>query len=497
MYRTRKILILASAIGLMAMPAMAGVIVLPANEITFNPPLDTLNPAHSGYWWNPEFVFQDDTLSAVDTVIQFRYDTLGIGFADPGDHPAWVITGVSLSAVHRAHYWKTKARFIPYMHGAPMINVEDTLLAWPPFKFGATEMTNTVGITQLDTALADSAWDWDDIAGLSVKYEPRTPNVVYYINHLYVTVSYVDTAAPDTGHYFEFETFASPQLLGVPFQIVISARSLAGNLLAGFCDSVGLSDLTGTISPTACQFDGGICSLSVTISDETASNTITVSDGDTTGVSNAFAVVNPGVHHFEFGEIASPQTAGAPFQVSIAACDFFGDTVDAFSQPADIWDLTGAMTPAPTITFSGGLWSGEATINSVIAWDVITCGYDDGTKALFTGSSNGFEIRGQMGTAGEPVQPPAQIKSFNARINPNPVRGRAEIELQLPSEGRVEVSVFNILGQKVMSRDFGDLPAGIRSLPWQFEKNLNPGVYFFTITMDGGNRLVRKVSAVR
>jgi hypothetical protein len=61
MYRTRKILILASAIGLMAMPAMAGVIVLPANEITFNPPLDTLNPAHSGYWWNPEFVFQDDT----------------------------------------------------------------------------------------------------------------------------------------------------------------------------------------------------------------------------------------------------------------------------------------------------------------------------------------------------------------------------------------------------------------------------------------------------
>jgi hypothetical protein len=48
-----------------------------------------------------------------------------------------------------------------------------------------------------------------------------------------------------------------------------------------------------------------------------------------------------------------------------------------------------------------------------------------------------------------------------------------------------------------MSRDFGDLPAGIRSVSWQFEKNLNPGVYFFTIMMDGGNRLVRKVSAVR
>jgi hypothetical protein len=208
-------------------------------------------------------------------------------------------------------------------------------------------------------------------------------------------------------------------------------------------------------------------------------------------------VVNPGLHHFEFGEIASPQTAGAPFQVTIAACDFFGDTVDAFSQPAGIWDLTGAMTPAPSITFSGGLWSGEATINSVIAWDVITCGYDDGTKALFTGSSNGFEIRGQMGASGEPVLPVPAVRTFNARVSPNPVRGRAEIELQLPREGRVEVSVFNILGQKVMSRDIGSLPAGIRSLPWQFEKNLNPGVYFFTITMDGGNRLVRKASAVR
>ncbi|MCU0606609.1 MAG: T9SS type A sorting domain-containing protein [Candidatus Edwardsbacteria bacterium] len=480
------------AVALTAAGAGAGVLVLPANEITFNPALDTLNPSSSGYWWNPENVFVDDSSFAVDTVIQFRYDSLGVGFADPGPHPTWVITNVSLSAKHRAHYWKARARLIPYVDMVPLIDEADTLLDWPPFKFGSTEMINTVEITQLDTALADSTWDWDDIAGLSLKYEPRTSNTVYYINHLYATVTYVDTATADTGHCFEFEPIGDPQLLGVPFPVVIRARDLLGNLLTSYGDSVSISDLTGTISPTIGWFSGGVCSLAVTISGESAGTAITVSDGDTSGVSNTFAVVNPGLHHFEFGDIGSPQMQGVAFPASVVACDYFGDTIDAFNEPVDIWDLTGSVDT--TVAFAGGMYTGDVSVDSVVAWDVLTCGYTAG--AFYTGSSAGFEVVPYSGVAGGQV-PAAAPRTFSARLRPNPVRDRATIELQLPGAGIVAATVYNILGQPVQRVDFGRRTAGWYGLPWQIDAGLPAGIYLLTVDVDGARMATRKLLVVR
>jgi hypothetical protein len=497
MNRTCKTFILASAIGMMAVPAMAGVMVLPANEITFNPPLDTLNPTHSGYWWSPENVFEDDSLFAVDTVIQFRYDSLGVGFTDPGSHPDWVITNVSISAKHRAHYWKTRARFIPYVGGVPLFDENDTLLVWPPVKFGSTEMTNTVEITQLDTALADSAWGWDDIAALSLKYEPRSPNVVYYINHLYATITYVDTATADTGHYFSFDPISDPQLLGISFPIKIYARDIGGAVITTYNDSTYISDLTGTITPNVVHFSAGVCSTMVTITDICTGDYITVNDGDTSSASGSFNVIDPGLHHFEFEEIASPQTAGTPFQVSIAACAFYGDTVDTFTGAADLRDETGTMTPDSTGAFAGGVWTGSVTVDSVVVWDVITCDFDDGTKAVYTGASNGFEVQHQSGATGGPSVPQLAAGVFGARISPNPARTRTELALQLPREGRVTARLYNLLGQEVVSRDFGVLPAGASAVSWHLGSGLKTGVYFVSVSLDNNQRLVRRLSVVR
>ncbi len=487
-----------AAIGLLSMPAWAGVLVLPANEITFNPPLDTLNPNHSGYWWNPENVFEDDSLFAVDTVIQFRYDSLGVGFTDPGTHPTWVITNVSISAKHRAHYWKTRARFIPYVGGVPLFDENDPLLVWPPVKFGSTEMTNAVEITQLDTALVDSSWDWDDVAALSLKYEPRSPNVVYYINHLYATVTYVDTAAADTGHYFTFDPISDPQLLGVAFPIKIYARDMMGAVIASYNDSTYLSDLTGTITPNVVHFSAGVCSTMVTISDICTGDYIMVNDGDTSSISGSFDVIDPGLHHFEFGEISSPQTTGSPFQISIVACAFYGDTVDTFTGAVDLWDETGTMSPDSTGAFSAGVWTGFVTVDSVVAWDVIYCGYDDGAKAVYTGASNGFEVQDSaLGVAGEPSVPQPAAGKFGFRISPNPARARADLSLQLPRQGRVTARLYNLLGQEVMSRDFGVLPAGASAVSWNLGGGLNTGVYFVSVSLDNSQRLVRRVSVVR
>jgi hypothetical protein len=271
---------------------------------------------------------------------------------------------------------------------------------------------------------------------------------------------------------------------------------MGGNLLTGYNQDAILTDLTGTVMPNLVTFSGGQCNAMVTISDVTAATAITVNDGDTTATSNSFEVIDPGLHHFEFGAIASSQTQNTAFPVGIAACGFFGDTVTTFAGAVGLWDLTGTLSPDSSGQFVDGVWTGPLTVGSVTAWDTIFCSYTE-ARGTFTGASNGFEVLPQSGTAGGPGSPAVTVRSFNARISPNPVHGRAELELQLPREGRVTASVFNILGQEVVSRDFGTVPAGIRSLPWRFERILNPGVYFITISLDGKERVVRKVSAVQ
>lgn len=91
----------------------------------------------------------------------------------------------------------------------------------------------------------------------------------------------------------------------------------------------------------------------------------------------------------------------------------------------------------------------------------------------------------------------AKVKYFDARISPNPLQGRANIDLQLPQDGRVGISAFNLLGQQVMFRDLGWFKAGRARIAWPFGENLKPGVYFLAVTLNENNRIVRKVLAVQ
>lgn len=482
MRKYRTLLFCLSVAMLMATSSMAGVILLPADGVVVN----------NTKWHGIPNVYADDGLYAVDTMnSNWGQHKFRVSLADPDPSVTQntVITSVVLYVKARTHYNKSTESICPFFGGQAGVYSA-------PIKLGTLEITNSYNVTAQETLLADDHWDWDDILGLAVEYAPRKQGVVYYVNYIYALVTYHDTLQTPEGHWFEFDPIASPETLAVPFPITITARDLGGNVLAGYNESAQLSDLTGTVMPNMVDFSAGVCQIPVTIYDISAANALTVSDGDTFGVSNAFEVLNPGLHHFEFAPIASPQTQNAPFVIGMAACDFFGDTVSSFTGQAGLWDLTGTLAPASTGSFASGVWSGPVTVASAIGLDSIFCGYNS-VRGYFTGASNGFEVQAQTGTAGGPGQTPAPVKVFNARISPNPVRGRADIELQMPREGWVKASVFNILGQEVMSRDLGVVPAGIKTMPWQFEKSLRPGVYFFTISLDGNAMVVRKVSAVR
>lgn len=462
---------------------MAGVLLLSADGVLNN----------TGNWFNPQNVFLDDGLYALDTLWPGDKDTLRVSLSDPVPPPNCRITKVVLYVNCRTHYPKAKAVLFPYFNN---------LLgpASPPFNIGTTEVTRSYDITSLKTLLPDTIWDWDDITSLSVTFFPKTSRVVYFVDYIYAIVAYQDTLNILPVDRFAFSSITSPQLLGIPFPVTIEAVDALGQRVQEYNDNATLSDSTNSVIPPAVQFSNGVAAVELTITETTGGGfppftAITARDGIITGTSNGFRVINPGLHHFEFGTIPSPQTAGVPFNLKIAACDFFGDTITSFAGKVDLWDKTSQLSLDSSGNFQSGKWSGPLAVGASIPWDTIFCSYTS-SQGTFTGASNGFEVLAQMGTGGDPALPAPAIKIFNARVSPNPVRGQAEIELQLPRQGRVTASVFNILGQEVMSRDFGDLPSGARTVSWRFEKSLKPGVYFFAISLDLGNRLVRKVSAV-
>jgi hypothetical protein len=87
---------------------------------------------------------------------------------------------------------------------------------------------------------------------------------------------------------------------------------------------------------------------------------------------------------------------------------------------------------------------------------------------------------------------------------PNPSRGYASINYQIPSGGRVELSVYNVLGQRIRTLVSGYRPAGIYSEKWTGINDQGAtvanGIYMYRLNLHSelGNRTaVRKLVLVR
>jgi hypothetical protein len=75
-------------------------------------------------------------------------------------------------------------------------------------------------------------------------------------------------------------------------------------------------------------------------------------------------------------------------------------------------------------------------------------------------------------------------------IYPNPAKGEVTLYFSLNYSRTVKLSVTNLLGQALRSKDFGMLPAGDHSLRYDVS-SLSRGIYFFNVS-DDNNRTVRK-----
>jgi len=81
--------------------------------------------------------------------------------------------------------------------------------------------------------------------------------------------------------------------------------------------------------------------------------------------------------------------------------------------------------------------------------------------------------------------------AVSMNIYPNPSNDYTYIDLNLTKTSNVTVTVTNMVGQQMISKDFGKLASGNRNLAIAVSQ-LNPGVYFFTIQA-GNERITKKI----
>jgi hypothetical protein len=102
------------------------------------------------------------------------------------------------------------------------------------------------------------------------------------------------------------------------------------------------------------------------------------------------------------------------------------------------------------------------------------------------------------GVSGGPSTPLGNPTAFSLGAAwPNPVRHATSIRFGLPKETKVELGMYNMVGQKVATLASGVLPAGHHTVSWdgrsQSGQKVSGGVYFYRLTTPdytGTKRLV-------
>ncbi|MDZ4723369.1 MAG: FlgD immunoglobulin-like domain containing protein [candidate division Zixibacteria bacterium] len=99
------------------------------------------------------------------------------------------------------------------------------------------------------------------------------------------------------------------------------------------------------------------------------------------------------------------------------------------------------------------------------------------------------------------ITPDGMPKEFSLNQNyPNPFNPSTQIAFALPTASKVELSIFNVLGQKVNTVVDGDMPAGNHTVTWDGRNasgsSVSSGVYFYRIVA-GSNIQTRKMMMLK
>ena len=188
---------------------------------------------------------------------------------------------------------------VPYTLAGPL----DHIVVTPEsatVALGGTQQFSAVGFDAQENPIPNLPFTWSVVngggtidsfglftAGVTAGFYADTVQASYGGVNDFASVNVI---APVLDH-LTFEPINSPQYVGSPFQVTITARDISGNLLIGYNDTAALSDSTGMIDPTVTgSFSSGVWVGEVSIGQTAHNVTITASDGSSSGTSEPFEV---------------------------------------------------------------------------------------------------------------------------------------------------------------------------------------------------------------
>lgn len=161
-----------------------------------------------------------------------------------------------------------------------------------------------------------------------------------------------------------------------------------------------------------------------------------------------------------------------------------GDAADAWNSGTQaIFDSIGTSYP---VSYYNGANSTTGGPHSLVAIRAIPAASTAMTCSMFVGVA-------PAGVAGRPEGVPASFALQSAW--PNPARGQVNFSYQLPQAARVEIMVYNVLGQEVKRFLPGVQGAGQHSAKWN-DDQISEGVYFVRIQA-GEHQATRKFIVVK
>ncbi|MGM0505799.1 MAG: beta strand repeat-containing protein, partial [Bacteroidota bacterium] len=250
---------------------------------------------------------------------------------------------------------------------------------------GSDRTTNFVSSTELDADILASDIDEEGSVNISVINPPplgtgeETDAVTLTVENPPVPV--LDSISPIEGDHFG------------TYEVTLTGQ----NLIANGVTTVDFGeDITVDYSEAESNEDYTELTVSITIDGaaDTGLRDVSVSNPGPSGgsdtLTDAFTVNASSYTQFIIETIASPQTAGDSFEISIRAADSGGTTFEGFSGEVNLEFSNGEISPETTESFVDGVWTGEVTVTD--AGTDLTITATDAGPGSQNGTSNTFDV---------------------------------------------------------------------------------------------------------
>lgn len=261
---------------------------------------------------------------------------------------------------------------------------------------GKTQPVTGFGKDQYGNVIENVSYTWsvpsvigtasrDDSKEISITAAQQTAqatvNLIVQEGAKLVSKSIDASVVADNLAKFEMAYINSPQIVGTPFSITMTATDQYGNTVRNFTQAAALVDGTGSISPSQTgDFVNGSWSGSITITQTADADTITASYGSVQTQSNSFEVKAGEQQVFLTIQSGANQNGGAgsslnnPF--TIKAVDLFGNPLPdipiVYSIDSSPVDSVGAkMSPVDVETDNEGLARSTLTLGNKVGTYVV------------------------------------------------------------------------------------------------------------------------------